>query len=553
MDQIRMKRAKQLEEGKGGLDLVEEAAHLFRAASPRTLATYYAGTVPFVLAFLYFIVDMSRSPFAEQHAAEASLAVSLLFFWMKLCQASFTARIRAQLALRPMPEWGLRGSLKVLLPQMVIHSTGLFLLPLALVLMLPFAWIYAFYQNTTVLADPESPETGKLAKRAWQQTSLWVFENHTALSIGILFGLFVLLNWTFVAVMIPGLIDMLLGIETPFSRSPTAMVNTTFIGIIFGLTYLCVDPILKTLYVLRCFYGEAIHSGEDLKADLRQFGTAPHRLAGLLVLSIALSFCGSLHAAPTAATRQSPRQPVRSEISQEQLDRQIDQVIRQSKYTWRLPRKPAADSQKGFIARFFDRVVRLLQDGVSAVARAIGRLVRWIFEGRSGLALPGFGWISSSGLLFLLLTVLACVLAILFLRLRKRKAALQPVAAAIAVARIPDLADETIRADQLPEDGWTRLARQLLEEGEYRLAIRAYYLSSLANLAQRNLVAIAVFKSNRDYENELRRRGHAIPLLAPLFGENLMMLERIWYGLHVADRDLVVRFALNVDRIKTAA
>src|SRR5688572_11022917 len=223
-----MKRAKNLDDGKGGLGLVEEAAHLFRAASPRTLATYYAGTIPFLLGFLYFLVDMSRSSFAGQHVVEASLGVSALFFWMKLCQASFTARIRAQLALKPEPQWGLSGSLRVLLPQIVIHSTGLFILPLAMILVLPLAWIYAFYQSVTVLADPDSGEVGTLVKRAWKQTSLWVFENHSALFIGFLFAICVLLNWTLVAVMIPGLIKTLLGIETAFSRSPTAMVNTTF-------------------------------------------------------------------------------------------------------------------------------------------------------------------------------------------------------------------------------------------------------------------------------------------------------------------------------------
>jgi hypothetical protein len=544
-----MKRARNLEDGKGGLGLVEEAAHLFRAASPRTLATYYVGTVPFLLGFLYFLVDMSRSPFAGQHVVEASLGLAALFFWMKLCQASFAARIRAQLALKPEPQWGLSGSLRVLLPQILIHSTGLFILPLALILVLPLAWVYAFYQSTTVLADPESAEVGKLIKRAGKQTALWVFENHTALGIAFLFALCVLLNWTLVAVMTPSLIKTLLGIETAFSRSPMAMVNTTFVGIILGLTYLCVDPILKTVYVLRCFYGESLQSGEDLKADLRQFGSAPRRIAGVLVLSIGFVFCASLHAAQTSPAA-SPR--ISEEVSPARLDRQIDEVIRQTKYTWRLPRKAVAEAEKGIITRFFERILRMLRDGLSAAADLIGRLMRWIFGGGSGLALPGFGWVTSSGLLFVLLAALTCLLVIFLLRSRRRKAALKPAVATTAVESVPDLTDETIRADQLPEDGWTRLARQLLENGEYRLAMRAYYLASLAHLAQRNLVGIAHFKSNRDYENELRRRGHSIPALAPLFGENLVLLERTWYGLHAADRDLVLRFATNVDRIRAA-
>ena len=83
--------------------------------------------------------------------------------------------------------------------------------------------------------------------------------------------------------------------------------------------------------------------------------------------------------------------------------------------------------------------------------------------------------------------------------------------------------------------------------------MRAYYLATLANLAQRNLVGIAHFKSNRDYQNELHRRAHAIPDLPGLFGENLLILERTWYGLHPADRDVAVQFAATVDRIRTAA
>ena len=544
-----MKRVKHVEDGKGGLDLVEEATHLFRAAPARTLATYYVGTIPFLLGFLYFLVDMSRSPFAERHLVEGSLAVSALFFWMKLCQASFTARMRAQLALKPAPAWGLRGSLRVLLPQIVIHSTGLFILPVALIILLPFAWIYAFYQNATVLADPESADVGTLMKRAWKQASLGVFENHAALSIGLLFALCVLLNWTLVAAFIPGLMKILLGIETAFSRSPAAMFNTTFIGIVFGLTYLCVDPILKTIYVLRCFYGESMRSGEDLKAELRQFDT-PRRIAVMVALSIGLVFCVSAHAGQEP---QAAGQSVNAEVSPSNLDQQIDEVLQQTKYTWRLPRKAIPDEQKGLITRFFERVMGMGRDAISAVGDWIGRFVRWVFGDGPGLTLPGFGWITSSGLLFVLLAALACILAIVLLRYRRRKAVRKPAVAPTATEAVPDLTDETIRADELPEDGWTKLARQLLENGEYRLAIRAYYLANLANLAKRNLVGIAHFKSNRDYESELHRRGHAIPGLAPVFGENLLMLERIWYGLHPADRELVQRFATNVDRIRGMA
>src|SRR5262249_45265204 len=109
---------------------------------------------------------------------------------------------------------------------------------------------------------------------------------------------------------------------------------------------------------------------------------------------------------------------------------------------------------------------------------------------------------------------------------------------------------ENVSAEQLPEDGWVKLARELLERGEFRLALRAFYLASLAHLAQRNLISLARFKSNRDYQRELQRRGHSFPSLVQLFADNILMFDRTWYGMHEATRDAVQQFATNVEKIK---
>src|SRR5439155_23231595 len=129
-----MKRARLQQSGPGSLELIEEAVHLLRAAPAATLAAYYAGAVPFVLGFLYFVAEMSRSPFAGQHLAEAALGTAVLFIWMKFWQALFARRIRAQLAVDPMPHWNPRQSVRVFLLQAVIQPTGLFVMPLAFVL-----------------------------------------------------------------------------------------------------------------------------------------------------------------------------------------------------------------------------------------------------------------------------------------------------------------------------------------------------------------------------------------------------------------------------------
>src|SRR5262249_38314684 len=134
-----MKRVQRRRDGKPGIDLVEEATHLLRSASITTLAAYFAGTLPFVLGLLYFWANMSRSPFASQHLAEAALGMTALFLWMKFCQSLFIHRIRAQLAGKPMPQWSAGQCWRVFVAQAIVQPSGLFVIPLAAIPMLPLA------------------------------------------------------------------------------------------------------------------------------------------------------------------------------------------------------------------------------------------------------------------------------------------------------------------------------------------------------------------------------------------------------------------------------
>lgn len=553
-----MKGAHRRKSGKGAFELIEEATQLLRTAPVATLSVYYLGAIPFVLGFLYFWVDMSRSPFANQHLAEAGLGVTVLFLWMKFCQALFARRLRAQLAAEPMPRWTFRQSFRVLLGQAILQPSGLFLIPLSLIPLLPFPWTYSFYQNVTVLADADSGEISKLIKPSWKQASLWPFQNHLLLSLAAVFAFYVFLNWAVVCFTIPGLLKMLFGMETVFTQSPWAMVNTTFFSAICGLTYLSVDPILKTIYVLRCFYGESLQSGEDLKAELKRFSVAPQTALLLVLLSLFTGFHSKADEAnpPVTPVPQVQMAPAASPV---ELDQKIDQVIHERKYTWRMPREKAAaaETKKGPITRFFENVGKMVRDALKTMFHAIEELMRkWFQRNHSaGEKADSTGnWISSlQTFLFVLVAVVLSVLAIFLLRVWRARQKVVTAVAAEAIQPAPDLADENVNADQLPEDGWTKLGRELLERGEFRLAMRAFYLATLAHLAGRNLISIAQFKSNRDYEKELRRRGHAIPSLLPMFNENLSAFERIWYGMHPVDRERVTEFAANVDKIKSVA
>lgn len=550
-----MKHAHRRRQGKGAFDLIEEATHLLRTAPIATLAVYYLGAIPFVLGLLFFWADMSRSPFAHQHLGDAALGLALLFLWMKFWQAIFTLRLRSQLTNEPPPALTFGRCLQVFLSQSMVQPFGLFLIPLSLIPIIPFVWVYAFFQNATALAHGHEGRVGGLIKKSRQQAALWPMQNGLVLAILLGFAFYVLLNWTTFGFMLPQLLKMLFGLDSIFTRSPWAMLNTTFFAAMFGLTYLCVDPIFKAVYTLRCFYGESLSSGEDLKAELNPFSISKAKTAVATLIFLGILFCLPAKAADTNV---APKLAVNQKISAPDLDQAIAQTINESKYTWRMPREKIVDdnSRSGIVLQFFENISHTIQRWVHTTMEWLDKMWRKFFPRQkthitSGET-SGYGWIMSVEILLYALAAAAiAALAIFIYRVwRGRQSA--PATLAEAILPVPDLADENVRADQLPEDGWVKLARELLERGELRLAMRAFYLASLAHLATRHLINIARFKSNRDYEHELRRRAHAFPDLLSVFGANIFAFERIWYGNHEINREQVDQFAANVERIKAS-
>ncbi|HEU0040440.1 MAG TPA: DUF4129 domain-containing protein, partial [Verrucomicrobiae bacterium] len=494
---------------------------------------------------------------ANQHLTAAALGMALSFLWMKFWQAVFARKLRALISVEPAAPWNVSRGRRVFLAQAVLQPSGLFLLPLSLLPVLPFAWAYAFYQNLTALDDGESSQLRSLFKQSCRQAALCPRQNHLVLAILLGFGFYVFLNWATVCFVLPGLAKMLFSVESVFSRSGTSLLNTTFFAAMFGLTYLSVDPIAKAVYVLRCFYGESLESGEDLKAELKRFVFQTKPLTASIILAATLAGAMSLNAADAPPpTAPDPGQQVsQAGIPPPALDRAINEVIQQRKYTWRMPREnvvEAKDADKGIIGRFLERVKNLLRKWYVAVRDWLEELLRKLFKrDRSSAGGSGYGWIMFLQLLLyaLVAAVVIGLVVLLYRVLRGRRPRTAPMQSE-AIQPGPDLADENVGADQLPEDGWIKLARELLERGELRLAMRAFYLASLSHLAGRNLISLAKFKSNRDYERELRRRGHSFPDLLSVFGETVSVFDRIWYGLHEVNGELVQQFAANVERIK---
>lgn len=551
-----LKRKRRFDE-RPATELVEEAFHLLRRAPGAALAAYFLGTLPFVLALLYFWSDMARSAFAEERLIPGSFALTLLFVWMKMWHAVFAQELLAHLAREPAPRWRPRWLLRAALYQSIVQPLGIILLPLSLPLLVALGWTYPFFANATVFAAGPVPDIKTLVRKSWRQMALWPIQSQNAMFMFKIFALFVAFNLATLVFGAPFLLKTLLGIETVVTRAPWTVLNSTVLASVLVLTWLCVDPVMKAFCVLRCFHGESLQTGLDLRSELKAYSAAPR----VGVVAVILLLGQLMFAAPVFAADDKPPSTVpnpKSQIAPRELDRSIDRVIQQHEYSWRLPREtsaPKKEAQAGSLRGAIETLFKGVEDALKAVGRWMRDFIDWLTRQTPKPKTPGGGFdvvTAIKGLVFVLLIALAGALIWLVVRLWQRR---PPVveAAAEALAPVPDLADENTGADQLPEDGWARLGRDLLERGELRLALRAFYLGSLASLAERNLITLARFKSNRDYERELTRRAHALGGLPPLFAANVTLFERVWYGLHDITPDQLRDFASSVEQIKTGA
>lgn len=540
----------------GAIRILEETVHFLRLAPASLFLYYYLGSLPFVLGVLYFWADMSRSAFAGEHLSIASLGVALLFCWMKIWHTVFGRRVQGALLAVSPRRLTLRRLGSTAAMQSLIHATGFIILPLAAILVFPFGWCYAFYQNTAVQNDLNADNFRTLCGRSWRQAKLWPLQNHILIAVFSLFGLMVLLNLAFVMFMIPYFIKKFTGIESIFTMSGLHALNTTFIATVLGTAYLCMDPLVKTAYALRCFYGEAIKSGADLKTELSSYATLGKGLATLILLVLLLSPIHTMG----SEIMDAPSKDYTA-ISPQALDRSIDEVIQRREFAWRLPRSSRNEKQNentGAVADVLQWLSRQIRKVFESLARWIERLEALLNKlfpkpDPAGSTAAGDWRIALRYILYAILILLLAVLLYYLFKIVRQRRPSKEEPESNPVIHQPDLNDEGIRADELSVNRWMQLARELMAKGSLRLAMRALYLASLAYLAEKDLVTIEIYKSNRDYEHELLRRAHEKRDLLAAFSKNVGIFDRVWYGMHKITSGDVDQYLSDQERIMLLA
>lgn len=541
------RRVKKRKREIAAMQILEEAFHLVRTADVSVFWRYYLGAVPWAVGLLYFVADMGRSSLAGRDAAFAALILTLLYFWMRICQARYCASLWGMLDPGGIPVMTRGERFRAHAALFLCQAVQFPLLLIGIFFAIPLGWILATQQNFAALAltTPPSPRPFRdLVSHSIRYSHDQWAQNHGVLIVFFFVTLFTLANLVGTCLFVPSLLKMFFGVETVFTLSPAAATsNTTFLIGVVLLTQLAICPLLNAAYVLRCFYTRSRSTGADLLgrlAQVRQGRAVEERLSGKSRAAAALVLLGLIgFATPSGAQEREKRVEPSAEALR--FEREIAETLEQKKYQWQLSRRALESEEAGTdswlgqrlneIAASVKRFFKEIQDWIEEALKELLERERGTSSGGGGDA-KQFQGLSSTVSIVLVVVILGLLvwLAIsVYLRYRgQEKEVIDEEERSTAI----DLTSEDIVATQLHEEEWLRLAREQIERGEERLAVRALFLATLAHLGEKGLLKIARFKSNRDYRGELALRARTLGDLRRAFDENTALFERSWYGMH---------------------
>jgi hypothetical protein len=456
---------------------------------------------------------------------------------MNCWRAVFAGRLRRQLSGTPGTSWTWSRAARLAAGQAFLGGTKLVILPLAALVGFSFAAATAFYRNAAALADRDDLDPLQLIDKARALAQVHPRQSWAVLPVLAFLQIAIAVNLALTFAMLPSLVHMLTGYESEFNRGTFFVESPLFVVFVLVSTWLAIDPFVQAVYCVRCFHGESVASGEDLRVALRRIRAA-RALAALFLLT------ATLLVLPARAA---------DAVSPGELQRSVQQAMQAPEYGWRIPPPPATGiSGRPWVLRAADKVLDVLNSMWRAIGKAIAKVFEWLF-GKLGTS-PSAGGGAAPGaalhwsIWLLMAAAAAAAVWIAWRRRMARRAARQRSAGSVAASVRID--EEGVTADQLPEERWIEMAIECVREEKYRLALRAFYLANLAWLGQRGFIAIHAGKTNREYELELRRKARQFAEARALFGANVSAFEAAWYGMHEVSGSAVEEFRERLDGMK---
>lgn len=510
------------------VDAVSAAFGALRDLPAPAWLWWSSGAVPYAFALSWFVTEMGASAEAAEALPFRALLVASLYLWLGCAQVNFSSYVRASVSGGP-PR--LHSLFDVLRTTALIHVSALLVLPAGLMSVLGAPATFAFYQSASWYSGAEVTAKGVFGY------ALAAAGREPRTSAGILLMVILLAAVVFLNVFVllfggPFVLRTLTGQETAFTRNPPGMLNLATFSSALAISWLCLDPLIKTIFALRCFERDSIHSGADLRAALRRIAKAAP--AAMLFVSVAAG------------------QPAANEI-----ERAIKEVSARPEFVWRTPRLTTLQEDHAFLrfsqdaAGFVTGAFRSIGQAVSSAAEA---LLRWLrSEGGRSVTNDGAGTAPHD--IDVAVTVLLLLLAGLgaYVLIRLRRKAPAAVNSTPSAQKPIDLREEEVSPELLGGDEWLAMADDFARDGNLRMAARAVFLSLLATLGKQEVISIHKAKSNLDYVRELIRRTRGNEVLHEAFRSTVSSFERTWYGHHEITPQLFDQYRVHAMNTRNLA
>jgi hypothetical protein len=530
--------------------LLDEAVHLLRRTPSGDWLLYAVGTMPFLLALAQFWHDMATMLSAPGWLGASSLLLALAYLWMKCWQSEFCARMLRRRSGDAMAAWDWNRLWRLLAIQAPVQPLSLFLLPLTFFPLFPFPATYSFFVTVSAAG---AGQPGESALQTWARAArlarIETAKTTGVLLLGAVVSFILFVNIYACARVSVYLFTVLSGVDTALSLAPHLMVSSTFLFSIGVATFPLVNALSRAVFVLRRFYLESTTSGADLAVDVARFESIVARESAARSLrsaAIVLLALASIAAPANAAHRA------------DDFERSAEEVLNQDIYDWRHPedRPPPESTILGEIQNIWAAIYHYLGELLSPLGYLWNEFLKWLYGEPMEIhpSTPADLSGTFGAMRFLLISLAVLMLGVLVYMLWRGRRKLAPIEnAEIAQTAVPDLEDESVTADQMPENEWLALARDLQGRGEFRLAMRALFLCGLAILGDKNWVKIARFKTNRTYQREIHRRARDQGAIQQDFAQMMFAFESVWYGEHTADASTCRQLTGVIERIQSLA
>jgi hypothetical protein len=505
---------------------------------------------------------MSNGSGGNDRIILSSLILVLLLILMKTGQAFFCLRSYETLMGGTFRKLSIQQLFTCVSQQLIFSCAEMIVMPLAMLLTIPFGWCYAFFQigsmGTLIFEDNLIAQSITHSKVLPKQNHLmlWVICPQFLLTMvmcyiavpplvtlfdagpnaqiliyiitGILafatllvnpLGFILFVNFLAAIAFLPYLIRTLTGWESVYSMNGMAVLHPCVLLATWALSFLLMDPLVKISYLVRIYDHQSIRTGHDIIKRI----SAP----ALLCIAIFMFAC------PQESYSETDR------VNQQVFDKTVSEVLKDPSFSWREKKNfdlPEVKINTGPLKSMALHIKSFLKKVESWI-------IKFFKKEDKRKSKPLFKWyplsivIDPIPVMFISIFIILLYFIITVLRKQRQKSIVSKAGTALPYTE--EKTHHTVSADENPPDQWEQMAHEAISSGELRAGIRFLYLSTLSLLNDKKLLTLKKSRSNREIRRELQKRYPDQMSLNDNVNILIMNFEYTWYGtVLVTARDL---------------